>query len=90
MMGEVESLTAKYIRVVELALGELTPRSGASHPGVGSVIDAANRYLADAKYYLNNGKKATALASVSYAEGMLDALKILGFARFEWRSVSQS
>jgi FAD synthetase len=90
MIDEVESLTDKYIRAVELALGEVTPKSEAPHPEVESIIDAADRYLTDAKYYLNTGKKATALASVSYAEGMLDALKILGFVRFEWRSASRS
>ncbi len=90
MNDEARALTEKYISAVELALGELTPaesRSEATDLKIESVIDAANRYLTDAKYYLNTGKKATALASVSYAEGLLDALKFMGFVTFEWKRI---
>lgn len=90
MNDEVKSLTEKYISAVELALGELTPaqsQSEAPELKIEPVIDAANRYLTDAKYYLNTGKKATALASVSYAEGLLDALKIMEFVTFEWKRI---
>jgi FAD synthetase len=90
MNDEARALTEKYISAVELALGELTPaesRSEAPNLKIGPVIDAANRYLTDAKYYLNAGKQATALASVSYAEGLLDALKVMGLVTFEWKRI---
>lgn len=90
MNNEVGSLTEKYILAVESAIGELTPREPgleAANIKIKPIIDAANRYLTDAKYYLNTGKKATALASVSYAEGLLDALRIMGFVTFEWKRI---
>ena len=50
---------------------------------VKTLIDHAVRYLKDAEYYAQE-RKATALASVSYAEGILDALRLLGLVDFEW------
>jgi len=41
------------------------------------------RYLEDAEHYAEE-RRATALASVSYAEGILDALRLLGLVEFEW------
>jgi len=42
------------------------------------VVDYAKRYVADAKYFLEIGRPTTALASIAYAEGLLDSLNILG------------
>lgn len=42
------------------------------------VVDYAKRYVADSKYFLETGKPSTALASVAYAEGLLDSLTIIG------------
>lgn len=47
------------------------------------ILDHVDRYLADAEYYRAD-KKPTALTSVAYAEGILDALKLLGIADFQW------
>lgn len=44
------------------------------------IVDYAKRYVADSRYFLGTGKPTTALASVAYAEGLLDSLIILGFA----------
>lgn len=44
------------------------------------VRDAMLRYLQDANYYLEHDKPATSLASIAYAEGLLDALTFLGVA----------
>ena len=44
---------------------------------VTKVSDAIERYLRDAHYYLEHDKPSTSLASVAYAEGLLDALKFL-------------
>lgn len=48
------------------------------------VVDLAKSYLRDAKYYLSRGDVLTSIAASSYAEGLLDALKIMGYAEFEW------
>jgi FAD synthetase len=45
--------------------------------GIRRVSDAIEHYLHDARFYLSEGKAATSLASVAYAEGLLDALKFL-------------
>ncbi|MEM2123014.1 MAG: DUF357 domain-containing protein [Candidatus Bathyarchaeia archaeon] len=52
--------------------------------GVDEVIEEARRYLSDSRYYLEKEAYLTALAAASYAEGLLDSLKILGLAEFEW------
>jgi hypothetical protein len=44
------------------------------------VKDAMLRYLQDAKYYLDHDKPTTSLASIAYAEGLLDALTFLKLA----------
>jgi len=41
------------------------------------VFDAIQRYVNDAKHYLENEKPTTSLVSVAYAEGLLDALEYL-------------
>jgi hypothetical protein len=37
--------------------------------------------LKDARFYLDNGKPTTSLASIAYAEGLLDALKFLNLTK---------
>ena len=44
---------------------------------VKKIFDTIHRYINDARYYLEHDKATTALASVAYAEGLLDALKFL-------------
>ncbi len=44
------------------------------------IVEYAKRYVADSRYFLETGKPTTALASVAYAEGLLDSLTILGLA----------
>jgi hypothetical protein len=41
------------------------------------VSDAIQRYVKDAKHYLENEKPTTSLVSIAYAEGLLDALGYL-------------
>jgi len=84
--GELDRLTEKYSRACRMVLdgmemGRLPREIGESR--VRELLDHAERYLSDAVYYAGD-RKATALASVSYAEGVLDALKLLGLVDFEW------
>jgi FAD synthetase len=51
---------------------------------VEEVIEEARRYLSDSRYYLGKAAYLTALAAASYAEGLLDSLRILGLIEFEW------
>lgn len=67
--------TRTYLAAIErsLKLAENT-----RNPDALRVIDYAKRYVADSKYFLETGKPTTALASVAYAEGLLDSLSIIG------------
>jgi hypothetical protein len=47
------------------------------------VTDTIQRYLQDAEHYLNERRPSTSLASVAFAEGLLDALLFLELATDE-------
>lgn len=48
------------------------------------VIEYARNYFEDAKYHRDQKKFEVALTSVAYCEGLLDALRLLGVAEFQW------
>ena len=91
--NEVSSLVERYVSSIEFALKDLKIRDSNStfvEHQIELVIDASKRYLSDAKYYLGIKKEAIALTSISYAEGLLDALKIMELVDFEWQRVDKS
>lgn len=91
--SEIRSLVGKYVSSVELALKDLKIRDSNSilaDQKMDLVIDTVKRYLSDAKYYLKIKKEAIALTSISYAEGLLDALRIMELVDFEWQRVDKS
>ena len=53
------------------------------------LIDAAKRYLEDAKYYLDKGDLETALVNIAYAEGLIDSLKYLEVIEPRWSGVKK-
>lgn len=55
---------------------------------IAKVTDTINRYLEDARYYLESNKPTTSLASIAYAEGLLDALIFLGLAKQDRTSLA--
>jgi len=74
----------RYIQSFESALQKnriLTADSAVKAASIKIVSDALHRYLKDARYYLENQKPTTSLASIAYAEGLLDALAYLGLAK---------
>jgi|GEM_PF-26414 len=84
--GELDRLIEKYAegcrRVLdEMRLTELP--ATIDEAKVGELREHAERYLRDTEYYAAD-QKPTALTSVAYAEGILDALRLLGLAKFEW------
>ena len=84
--GEVQRLTTKYLKSCRQAIQNLkktTPPDQLTTDNINSLIQHATNYLDDSEYYAQE-KKATALASVSYAEGILDALRLLGLVDFQW------
>ena len=70
----------KYITALTGALRKTKTRTGdasVASVNIRKVIDATQRYLRDAEHYLHEGRPSTSLASVAYAEGLLDALIFL-------------
>lgn len=67
-----------------IEISKVTPNI--NERSIRSVITAARLYVEDAKHYLEE-KPSTALAAVSYAEGLLDALRLLGMVKFTWPEV---
>lgn len=84
--GELERLNEKYMAGCRMAFDELVaaplPRKISSDE-VKALIEHAERYLKDAEYYAKE-RKATALVSLGYVEGILDALRLLGLVKFKW------
>lgn len=80
-----EEKARKYVASIEKVLCEieLTSSSTIDEKHVRAVVETAHSYAEDAKYYLQ-GWPSTALAAISYAEGLLDALRFLGLVNFSW------
>ncbi len=51
----------------------------------GEIIDIARSYLEDAERFLEKGDLFDSLGALAYCEGLLDALRMLGYVEFEWR-----
>ena len=82
-----KTLLLKYVCNSENVFTQIKLTKGAETPNsqrITEVIEYAKRYLSDAKYYGGKQKYATALVSVAYCEGILDALRLLKLVDFEW------
>jgi len=87
MNKDAKECSRRYIAAVETALSGLKPITMPAiiaRRNVERVLEVAKRYLSDSKYYVETGRDATSLASISYAEGLLDALRFLKLAEFSW------
>jgi hypothetical protein len=74
----------KYISNFEKALhtsNVIMEKNRIEAAAITKVTDAIHRYLEDARYYLENNRPTTSLASIAYAEGLLDALIFLDLAK---------
>jgi len=71
-----------YILKVEKVLDEIQIRADSER--VMEVIEIVKSYLEDSKRFLENGEVFNAVAAVSYAEGLLDSLRNIGYVDFEW------
>jgi FAD synthetase len=88
----LKELTSKYVQNSERVLAEIKLATDVvviDEEKIKGIIESARQYLHDAKYYEQQNKLETSLASVSYCEGLLDALRILGVVEFTWPSGNQ-
>ncbi|MEM4542248.1 MAG: DUF357 domain-containing protein [Sulfolobales archaeon] len=83
-MSEQSARVRSYIGALESALKEAKTRVSQSKE-VNEVIRLAELYLEDAKYYLSLGDYLTSTSCVAYAEGLIDALRMLGLTEFSWK-----
>jgi len=84
----IDRMVSTYIRNAERVFPEIRIPQGSVRVNEGKikgVMEAAQRYLEDAKYYQGKNKLETSLASVAYCEGLLDALRLLGVIDFTWQ-----
>jgi diphthine synthase len=85
-VGETDRLITKYIASCRKVLNNHQKNKlplSITENQVQQLLNHVKNYLEDAEYYQID-KKPTALTSVAYAEGILDALKLLGLLEFEW------
>jgi hypothetical protein len=78
-----EERAHKYIATFEKSLQnsiQVEQNTAVKAVDIKRVRDAMLRYLQDANYYLEHDKPVTSLASIAYAEGLLDALTFLRLA----------
>ncbi len=71
-----------YIRMVKNALSQVSPEWLSKE--VRRIYDLASLYVKDAEYYLSLGDCITSTSCIAYAEGLLDALRMLGYLSIEW------
>ena len=83
-MQSVMERARKYIYNLKYALGNLSINKNVKLNNINKVIDHVKRYLSDAEYYFEKEDYITSIVCSSYAEGVLDALKLLGLLSFEW------
>ena len=84
----ISDLVAKYLnntkQVFETIKTPITNNTKLDNKKVQDVIEYARNYFEDSKYHSNQKKFEVALTSVAYCEGLLDALRLLGVAEFQW------
>ena len=78
----IEELVDKYIDNTLQVFGQI--ENSQHKDNVGRVLGYAKRYMEDAAYYRDQKRFETALASVAYCEGLLDALRLLEMVKFQW------
>lgn len=54
---------------------------------VEDILALARQYYLDSIHYRSLGDQVSSLVCVVYGEGLLDALRILGFVEFSWPSM---
>jgi hypothetical protein len=77
---DTASRARKYITALASTLRKTRTRTvdtRVTAVNIRRVTDTIERYLQDAEHFLNERRPSTSLASVAYAEGLLDALVFL-------------
>lgn len=85
MLPEIEEKVRRYIKMVEDAISQSEAQLSNLSDGEKRIFELSKMYLSDSKYYLEKGDPVTALATISYSEGLLDSLVINGKLKVQWK-----
>jgi FAD synthetase len=80
----IENLVERYLQSTRQVFQQIKETKTPKDERVKKVLDYTKRYLEDAIYYRDQKRFETALATVAYCEGLLDALRLIGMVKFEW------
>ena len=84
----ISDLVAKYINNTKQVFGEIKTLTAnemkLDNKKVREVIECARNYFEDSEYHRDQKQFEIALTSVAYCEGLLDDLRLLGVAEFQW------
>lgn len=83
-MNNLEEKLRKRIEKYLKSTGEVLRKIDLREDKALPVLRRAEEYYNDAKYYVESGDLITALAAICYAEGLLDALRLLELTCFQW------
>ncbi|MHC1586127.1 MAG: DUF357 domain-containing protein [Candidatus Hecatellaceae archaeon] len=83
---ELEGRYQKYSEGLAQAFStlKLTVEGEALASKVSEIVELAKCYRQDAEHFYRQNMKVTALISLAYGEGLLDALRMLGYVDFKW------
>ena len=85
MIESAASRAKKYLETTSASLKQLKVRqlpATVEQPRLNYVLEMVQGYIKDATHYAEKRKHITSLACVSYAEGLLDAMKFLELLEF--------
>lgn len=74
-----------YIENFHLTLNEVKTKSRNNNKKINEILDLCERYYSDSIFYFEKNDYFTSLACISYAEGLLDCLRLLNAIEFEWK-----
>uniref|UniRef100_A0A7J3SL11 Cytidylyltransferase family protein n=1 Tax=Fervidicoccus fontis TaxID=683846 RepID=A0A7J3SL11_9CREN len=86
-MSEACERASLYISMVKDALQQAKEGASGIFDMERKLIELSELYLKDSEYYLSLGDCATAIATISYAEGLIDSLAIQGKIKIKWRRI---
>ncbi len=81
--------TGRYIDTTEKILQKMEsslPEEKMLRTKAKETVELAKQYLKDADHYRSKKDYGTSLTCIAYAEGLLDALRNLGWLKYEWPS----
>ena len=84
--ADLEEKYRRYSENLNMAFSTLKFKDGGMPPPskVREVVSLAKCYHEDAGHFHGKQMTVTALLSLAYGEGLLDALKMLGLIDFKW------